>query len=145
MELSNERLGLLGGSFNPVHIAHLLLAQEAWYRYKLGRVAFIPTAQNPLKSSPELSATGEQRLAMVKLACKDDSRFSVDATEVRHGGTSYTIDTLKRYFKLHRKAELYLIVGADAATALDQWKDMSRVLFSVFLFEANLLHPGPWL
>jgi nicotinate-nucleotide adenylyltransferase len=120
----SERLGILGGSFNPVHIAHMILAQEAWHRLELSRVLFIPAAQNPLKDEPPAGANDDQRLAMLKLALEPDSRLSLDAWEIRRGGVSYTIDTLRRLASLHPGAELYLLVGADAALALAEWKDV---------------------
>jgi nicotinate-nucleotide adenylyltransferase len=126
MMAGQERLGILGGSFNPPHLAHLLLAQEAWYRYDLRRVIFIPVARNPLKDSELEGATAEQRLALVRRAVEPDARFSVDASEVRSGGVSYTIDTLRRLRKLNPDAELYLILGADAALSLPRWKDIGQ-------------------
>ena len=78
-----ERIGILGGSFNPVHLGHLALAQEAWYRFDLGRVAFIPASRNPLKGDPNEFATNDQRLTMLKLACTQDTRFTVDAKILR--------------------------------------------------------------
>lgn len=120
----SERLGILGGSFNPVHVAHMILAQEAWHRLELSRVLFIPASQNPLKPEPPAGASDDQRLAMLKLALGQDSRFCVDAWELRRGGVSYTIDTLRRLASLHLGAELYLLVGADAALTLADWKDV---------------------
>jgi nicotinate-nucleotide adenylyltransferase len=120
----SERLGILGGSFNPVHIAHMVLAQEAWYRMELSRVIFVPVAHNPLKDEPPAGASDDERLALLKLALDKDSRFCVDALEIRRGGLSYTIDTLQRLAMVHAQAELYLLVGADSALTLPQWKDV---------------------
>lgn len=119
-----ERLGILGGTFNPVHQAHLVLAQEAWFRFELTRVIFVPAAQNPLKDTPPQGAKDEERLTLLKLALDKDHRFSVDAHEIRRGGISFTIDTLHRLAALHPAAELYLLVGADAALSLPKWKDI---------------------
>jgi nicotinate-nucleotide adenylyltransferase len=119
-----ERLGILGGSFNPVHMAHLVLAQEAWFRLDLARVIFVPAAQNPLKDSPPEGASDDDRLALLRLVVDKDSRFSLDAHEIRRGGISYTIDTLRRLAALHHAAELYLLVGADAAMSLPEWKEI---------------------
>ncbi len=131
----SERLGILGGSFNPVHIAHMVLAQEAWYRLELSRVLFVPVAHNPLKPDPPAGASDDERLALLKLALEKDSRFSVDALEIRRGGRSYTIDTLQRLAAVHPGAELYLLVGADSALTLPQWKDVRafRELCSVVI------------
>jgi nicotinate-nucleotide adenylyltransferase len=131
---TNERLGILGGSFNPVHIAHLILAQEAFYRYKLSRVLFIPAARNPLKHSAPEGASPEQRLQMLHLACDRDARFTVDAYELRRPGPTYMIDTLNRLLRVHPGAELYMLIGADCAHQLHHWKsvreyrDLCRVI-----------------
>jgi len=121
---SANRIGLLGGSFNPLHLGHLLLAQEAWHRLDLSRVTFIPAAQNPLKSDSSAHATDDQRLMMVREGVKEDSRFDVDAGEIRRGGKSYMVDTLMRYLERHPQYELYLLMGADAALTLPDWKDV---------------------
>jgi nicotinate-nucleotide adenylyltransferase len=124
MPVGSERLGILGGSFNPVHIAHLILAQEAYYRYQLSRVLFIPAARNPLKAGDPPGASPDQRLQMLHLACDKDARFTVDAFELRRPGPSYMIDTLHRLQRVHPGAELNLIIGADCAHQLHQWKDI---------------------
>jgi nicotinate-nucleotide adenylyltransferase len=121
-----KRLGILGGTFNPVHHGHLIVAQEAFYRYELGRVILVPAARNPLKSEEPEGASADQRLRLLKLVEDADSRFSVDAAELRQGGASYTIDTLRRIGELNRGAELYLLLGADAALTLPQWKDVTN-------------------
>jgi nicotinate-nucleotide adenylyltransferase len=121
---NSKRLGILGGTFNPIHHGHLLIAQEAWYRYELARVILVPAARNPLKDGDPEGATPDQRLKMLKLVEDEDSRFSVDATELRHGGPSYTITTLKRLRETNKDAELYLLLGADAALTLPKWKDI---------------------
>jgi len=121
-----QRLGVLGGTFNPVHLGHLLVAQEAWYRFELGRVILVPAARNPLKADEPAGATPDQRLKMLKLVEERDSRFSVDAAELRAGGASYTINTLKRIADNNHGAELHLLLGADAALTLPQWKDVDK-------------------
>ena len=99
-----------------------MLAQEAWYRLELSRVDFIPAAQNPLKYDPRVHCSDEQRLEMVKLAVKDDSRFTVDGRELRQGGKSYTIDTLLHHAEHSPGSDIFLLVGADAAMTLPEWK-----------------------
>jgi nicotinate-nucleotide adenylyltransferase len=121
-----RRLGILGGTFNPVHHGHLLVAQEAWYRYELSRVILVPAKRNPLKETDPEGATPDQRLRMLKLVEDNDSRFSVDATELRQRPPSYTITTLKRIAENNKGAELYLLLGADAALTLPRWKDVEQ-------------------
>lgn len=127
MERSANRIGILGGTFNPVHLGHLALAQEAWYRFELARVLFVPAAQNPLKDAdPRDGVSDAHRLAMLKLGCGRDSRFAVDAFDLRRGGDTYMIDTLERLARVHSGSGLVLIVGADAAVTLDRWRDVGR-------------------
>jgi len=127
VERSANRIGILGGTFNPVHLGHLALAQEAWYRFELARVLFVPAAQNPLKDTdPRDDVSDAHRLAMLKLGCGRDSRFAVDAYDLRRGGESFMIDTLERLARVHSGGGLVLILGADAAVTLDRWRDVQR-------------------
>lgn len=120
--LPQARLALLGGSFNPPHLGHLLVAQEAYHCLGVDRVVFIPAAQNPLK--PETNfATAAQRLELTRLAVTGDARFAVDDEEVDLGGLSYTVDTLRRY-KSSGVAQLYFLVGADAVPELPRWREI---------------------
>ena len=128
MESSTDSIGIFGGSFNPVHIGHLLVAQEAWYRCRLARVAFVPSASNPLKDEPDHSATDAQRLSMLRMAVEDDNRYYVDAYDLRRGGTTYSVDTVMRFHELHPKAQIYFIMGADSAEQLHLWKDVQIFL-----------------
>jgi nicotinate-nucleotide adenylyltransferase len=122
--LSPESIGILGGTFDPPHLGHLLIAQAAFYRFRLSRVVFSPAAQNPLKPPVEEGAKPDARLAMLRLAVENDARFSVDAHELRKGGPSYTIETLRRYRERHPDTDLYFLLGADAALTLPQWKEI---------------------
>jgi nicotinate-nucleotide adenylyltransferase len=119
-------LGILGGTFDPPHVGHLLVAQAAYYRFRLSRVVFSPAAQNPLKPPGDDGLTKpDTRLALLRLAVENDGRFSVDAHELRKGGPSYTIDTLRRYRERYPETELYFLLGADAAATLPQWKEIA--------------------
>ena len=111
MELVN-RIGLFGGSFDPVHRGHLLVAQSACEEFKLDRVFFILAAQSPLKPD-HTPAPPAVRLRMVRLALAGETKFEVDDQEVRRGGPSYTIDTVRGYRERYAKAALFYIIGAD--------------------------------
>jgi nicotinate-nucleotide adenylyltransferase len=127
VELPSDSLAILGGTFNPPHLGHLMVAQAAFYRFRLSRVVFSPAAQNPLKpAEEEEAAKPDARLAMLRLATEPDGRFSVDAYDLRKGGLSFTINTLKRYRERYPDAELYFLLGADAAATLPQWKDIEQ-------------------
>lgn len=119
------RFGILGGSFNPVHHGHLIIATRAAEALDLDRVLLIPTAISPLKS-PSVLASPTDRLAMVRLAIRGNPLLGVSDLEVRRGGTSYTVDTLRALRKTHR-GEFVLILGADAARLLPRWKSVQEV------------------
>ena len=116
-----NRIGLFGGSFDPVHLGHLLMAQAACEEYKLDRLFFIPAAQSPLK--PErVPAPAEIRLRMLRLALAGEARYEVDDQEIRRVAPSYTIDTVNAYRELYPKVTLFYIVGADHVPLLPKWR-----------------------
>ena len=121
------RIGLLGGSFDPPHVGHLLAASDAHEALHLDRLLFIPAAVQPLKidRSP---ARAEQRLAMTKLLLGDDPRFDVDAIEIDRGGLSYTVDTLTALRGRWPSAELFWLVGADIIPSFAQWREPERIV-----------------
>jgi nicotinate-nucleotide adenylyltransferase len=121
------RLGILGGTFNPPHLAHLVCAQEAHRELALDRVLLIPAAIPPHKPV-EQEPGAEHRLQMCRLAVGDDDRFAVSDVELRRDGPSYTADTL---YALHSQApndELVLILGGDIAAGLPDWHRPEQVL-----------------
>ena len=120
------RLGLLGGSFNPVHHAHLVIAERAAEAARLDRVLLMPTAVSPLKARSGF-ASPRDRLAMVRAAARGNRRLEASDLEVRRGGVSYTVETLRELEKRHPGAELFVIVGADAAGLLSKWRAIDEV------------------
>lgn len=122
-----ERIGLIGGAFNPIHIGHLLLAQKALETYELSRIIFIPCAKPPHKDDSSLAAA-EHRLAMVEAAIADDIRFEVSDIEIRRGGISYTIDTVRELKRLNETAKYFFIIGEDSLGELHTWKDIATLL-----------------
>jgi nicotinate-nucleotide adenylyltransferase len=121
------RVGILGGTFNPPHLAHLICAQEAHLQLGLDRVLFLPAARSPFKTDEEEPGP-PHRLALCRAAVGSDRRFEVSALELERPGPSYTVDTLE---VLHSQApdnELFLIVGADVAAGLPGWRSPERVL-----------------
>lgn len=119
------RFGILGGSFNPVHHGHLIIATRAAEALKLDRVLLIPTAVSPLKAAGDL-ASPRDRLAMVRLAVRGNPLLQASDLEVRRGGTSFTVDTL-RALRRGLDGEFVLILGADAARLLPQWRSIEEV------------------
>jgi nicotinate-nucleotide adenylyltransferase len=116
----SERIGVFGGTFDPIHFGHLAIAEEARVALGLSQVIFVPAARQPLKGQAPQAA--DQRLAMVCLACADHQAFSVDDLELRRPPPSYTSDTLALLReRLDPAAELWFILGADAARELPRW------------------------
>ena len=122
------RVGLFGGSFNPIHLGHLRAAEEVREAIHLDLVYFIPAASPPHKAGGEL-APAEHRLAMVRLATKGNRYFMTSDVEIRRGGRSYTIDTV-RYFlaTLRQPATLYLLMGADQFAELEMWHEPDELV-----------------
>ena len=121
------RIGVLGGTFNPPHVGHLLMASDAFEALMLDRMLIIPAAANPLKAGDLSIVAPEQRLEMVRLAFAHDPRFEVSAMEIERGGLSYTVDTLEALKAHEPDAELVLMVGTDSLNAMDRWKNPARI------------------
>lgn len=125
--MKRTRIGLLGGSFNPVHIGHLIMAQDAAVAYELDRVFFIPAMIPPHKSSQTL-VTAEQRMDMIRLALGSRVAWEVSDEEIRRGGVSYTIDTVRHFALNHPDAELFFIIGGDTLPELHTWREIHALL-----------------
>ena len=122
------RIGVFGGTFDPPHIGHLLAASDAYDALGLDRVLFIPAAGQPLKSA--IMASPADRLAMVERLVAGDPRFAVDPIEIERGGLSFTVDTLRALHERWRPEgalALVLLLGADAAATLPQWREPAEV------------------
>ena len=122
------RYGILGGTFDPIHLGHLLLAEECREILALDKVLFVPAGQPWLKTGQPLTAA-IHRLRMVELATADNPHFEVLSWEVERPGPSYTVDTLERLrMELGAAAELHFLVGLDALADFPRWKDPERIL-----------------
>jgi nicotinate-nucleotide adenylyltransferase len=121
------RVGLFGGSFNPIHLGHLRAAEEDREAMGLDLVYFIPAASPPHKPGEGL-APADHRLNMVRLATKGNRHFMVSDVEVRRGGRSYTIDTVRHLLNVMKgRPELYLIIGGDQFAELETWKEADEL------------------
>jgi nicotinate-nucleotide adenylyltransferase len=120
-------IGVLGSAFNPPHLGHLALAQEALWQLGLGEVVLVPTGEAPHKRIVD-DPGRELRLAMTRLAAADDARFSVSTLEVEREGPSYTHETLELLAREREGAELVFIMGADAAVGLESWRNPEQVV-----------------
>ncbi len=124
--LTSARIGVLGGSFDPVTRAHITIVEAAADGLCLDRVLLIPVAQQPFK--PEGPRAGPaDRVAMLELAVRNHPRLSVDRREIERGGPSYTIDTVEDLSRDFHGDELFFLVGADAAREFSSWRDAARI------------------
>ncbi len=139
-----KRLGLLGGSFDPVHVAHIALARHARRHLRLDTVVLLPAAR-PWQRT-ELGASGQQRLDMLRIAIADEVGMEVSTTEIDRGGPTYTVDTLR---ELPPEHEYFWILGADQLANFCTWKSwediVARVHLAVAARPGSELEPPPAL
>ena len=114
-----RKIGIYGGTFDPVHHAHLILAREALEQLRLEKIVFVPAAVSPFKDSP--AAAAEMRLEMLEAAIEGETGFTVDNCELRRAPPSYTIDTVKEIRDRESNAEIYYLIGEDNVPALSRW------------------------
>jgi len=119
------RVGLLGGTFDPVHNAHIAMARAALEALKLDRVLWLPTGNPGYRKAPV--ASGADRVAMLKLALANEPRYRVDERELQAGASGYTVDTLKALRHELAGEKLYLLIGADQFAKFDSWRDPEEV------------------
>jgi nicotinate-nucleotide adenylyltransferase len=120
------RIGLYGGSFDPVHIGHLLVAQAAREEMALDRIFFIPASRSPFKPDRLVSADSI-RLQMLRLALAGRTYCEVDPQELSRGGISYTIETVRNYTERYQGAELFYLIGGDHVAQLPKWRDAAHL------------------
>jgi nicotinate-nucleotide adenylyltransferase len=121
------RIGILGGTFNPIHIGHLILAEEAYHKLKLDKLVFVPTFIPPHKSI-DVPISAKDRLRMVELAIEGNPKFEVSTIETSSKKKSYSIDTLKEFRRAYGEdAQLYFITGSDSLKDLFSWKDINDI------------------
>ncbi len=117
-------IGILGGSFDPVHNGHLMMAQSAVDAFGLDKVFFVVASHSPFKDK---AGSPKDRLAMVKKAVQGNASFAVSDIELKRGGVSYTIDTVSHFRKKFPKAQLFLIIGEDNVAGLPRWKNIEAL------------------
>src|SRR3989338_694207 len=145
------RIGILGGTFDPIHDGHLALARAAFKELKLDRLIFVPAYQHPIQQKGfKIIASPQDRLEMVRQAIKAEPNFEVSDCEIKREGVSYTVDTLRLFQKKYPSPdELFFITGGDWARSVAQWKEIDAIfLLSHFVvakrpgFDTSKLSPG---
>lgn len=134
-----RRLGVMGGTFDPIHYGHLVTAEEALVQFALDAVIFVPTGQPWMKERTDVSPA-EARYLMTVIATASNPRFGVSRIEIDRGGPTYTVDTLRALAAENPDAELYFITGADAMLEIFEWKDPDEVLSHAHFIAAT--RPG---
>jgi nicotinate-nucleotide adenylyltransferase len=138
-EPEKKRIGIMGGTFDPVHNGHLVAASEVQSRFELDEVVFVPTGQPWQKSHQEVSAA-EDRYLMTVIATASNPRFSVSRADIDRGGETYTIDTLRDLHAAYDGADLFFITGADALEQIITWHKADE-LFDLAHF-VGVTRPG---
>jgi len=128
-ETDNLRIGLFGGTFDPPHMGHLILAEVFYEKYRLDRLLFLP-AHIPPHKMQVASSPVQDRLAMVRLSTRSHPAFEVDDSEIRRGGISYTVDTLRWLSEKHTltRQNLYFLIGGDSLADLHSWRRPEEIL-----------------
>ncbi|MBN2690066.1 MAG: nicotinate (nicotinamide) nucleotide adenylyltransferase [Gammaproteobacteria bacterium] len=142
MTKKTQKIGIFGGSFDPIHLGHLNLAETILKQFELDRIIFIPCSQTPGKDSPK--ASNQDRINMLKLTTQSNDKFSINLCEIERSGVSYTIDTLNELKAVYPNAEFYLIMSQDQFNDFTTtWFEWQEILETAKLIVAN--RPGSTL
>lgn len=121
-----KKIGVLGGTFDPIHMGHLVLAEQVREKFQLDRVIFIPSATPPHKTEQKLSLANH-RFEMTKLALEGNLYFSVSDIELKRKGLSYTVETLRELKGLYKDSEIYFLTGSDVLDEITTWRDPEEI------------------
>ena len=133
--MKRKKIGIMGGTFNPIHNGHLVLGQTAYEQFKLDQILFMPT-KNPYYKKLNHTATLEDRVNMVKLAIEANDAFAFSDLELLREGNTYTVETLKILTRENPDTEYYFIMGADSLYHFETWKDAASILKMAILLVA---------
>ena len=125
--IQKSKVGIMGGTFNPVHNGHLLLAEQAREYCNLDEILFMPSGNSYMKNHDEIP-DGDTRISMTALAIEDNPHFALSAMEVERKGPTYTCETLKELKKLHSEIQYYFIIGADNLFSIETWWKPEEIL-----------------
>jgi nicotinate-nucleotide adenylyltransferase len=123
---NRKKVGILGGTFDPIHMGHLVLAEQVREKFQLERVIFIPCASPPHKTEQKLSPA-DDRFEMTKLALEGNPYFFVSDIELKREGLSYTVETLRELKEFYRDSEIYFLTGSDVLDEITTWKDPEEI------------------
>jgi nicotinate-nucleotide adenylyltransferase len=136
----SERIGIIGGTFDPVHYAHLAIAEEVYAALKLARMIFVPAGEPPHKTERRITPA-QHRVAMLELAIATNPHFSLSLVDVRRPGPSYTVETLRRLRQEWGPGvELYFVIGGDSLRDLPDWYDPAGIIEQATI--VALMRPG---
>lgn len=136
MTKKKKKIGIMGGTFNPIHFGHLILAEAAYEQYHLDKVLIMP-AKEPSHKTISDTITEEDRVEMVKRAIKGNDHFELSLLEINREGVTYTIDTLTELHEEDSEIEYYFIMGADSLFHFNSWKEPEKILKLTNILVAN--------
>lgn len=125
--MRKNRVGILGGTFDPIHIGHLIIAENAYEQYDLDEVWFMPSGMPPHKSDRDVTPS-EKRSDMVRLAIKENKHFKCSELEMKREGPIYTVDTLKILHERYTETEFYFIIGEDSLDDFEKWREPCEIV-----------------
>ena len=135
-----KRIGIMGGTFDPIHIGHLILAEKAYEELALDEVWFMPSGNPPHKQNREGRASDQQRVEMVRKSIADNPHFRLSTEEMHPDGYTYTYETLERLHKKYPDQTYYFIIGADSLFNFDTWMEPERICHEAVLVVATRDH-----
>lgn len=127
MDTGKKKIGIMGGTFDPIHIGHLILGEKAYEQFGLEKVLFLPSGNPPHKRIRPGRASDEERVEMVQMAISGNPHFELSLLEMHQEGYSYTYRTLERLRASHPEEDYYFIIGADSLFTLEQWREPGRI------------------
>ena len=140
MSKATKKIGIMGGTFDPIHMGHLILGEKAYEQLELDKVLFMPCGNPPHKRNRKGRATDEQRAEMVRLAIEDNPHFELSLIEMHEEGYTYTYRTLEQLNKANPDTEYYFIIGADSLFNFDTWMEPERICQEAVLVVATRDH-----
>lgn len=123
----SQKIGIMGGTFNPIHFGHLILAETAYYDFNLDKVLIMPTKE-PAYRTISGNVDNDQRIDMINLAIENNPHFEISLLEIEREGNTYTVDTLRQLLDENYQNEYYFIMGADSLYHFESWKEPNEIL-----------------